>query len=85
MTKKCVQIHLMPGARDRAARATAVAMRKAGERVPADFLLEFAGPHFKDVTQVGYFGSTVDVHLQDGTIYVYPLHQVARVKIYAVE
>lgn len=81
-TIRCVKIHLMPGARDRAARAIMEEMRKNGERVPNGFGLEFTGPDFHDVERVDAYPDQVRVILKDSTIYTYPMHQVARVKEY---
>lgn len=81
-TIRCVKIHLMPAARDRAARAIMDEMRKNGERVPNGFGLEYTGPDFQDIDTVHPYPESIRVHLKGGTIYTYPMHQVARVKEY---
>lgn len=82
---KCCQIHLMPGAKDRAARAIMDTMRKNGERVPSGFALEFIGPDFKDIREAYCIHDVATVICKDNTVYVYPMHQVARFKLYEQE
>lgn len=43
---------------------------------------EFTGPDFQDIARCAVSEGTVDVHLHDGTIYMYPLHTVVRIKAY---
>lgn len=78
MTKiKCVQIHLMPAARDRAARA--LFPHSPNHRQ------EFTGPDFQDVADAHPYPECIRVVLKDGSEYIYPMHQVARIKIYQRE
>lgn len=78
MTKiKCVQIHLMPAARDRAARAL---FPNGGK----DYR-DFTGPDFQDVADAHPYPECIRVVLKDGNEYIYPMHQVARIKIYQRE
>ena len=46
---------------------------------------EFTGPHFHGVETVAVSEGTIDVVLPDGTVYMYPLHTVARIKVYTTE
>lgn len=45
---------------------------------------EFPGPDFQDIARCRVSEGTVDVHLHDGTVYMYPLHTVTRIKAYLV-
>jgi hypothetical protein len=74
---KCVKIHLLPTARDRAARAL---FPNGGK----DYR-DFTGPDFQDVAEAMPYPECIRVVLKDGSEYLYPLHQVARVKIYKRE
>lgn len=74
---KCCQIHLMPAARDRAARA----LFPGGGRDHRDF----TGPDFNDIRDAYCSGDVATVICLDGTVYVYPMHQVARFKLYERE
>ena len=74
---KCVKIHLMPAARDRAARA----LFPGGGK---DFR-DFTGPDFQDVADCYPMPECFLVRLKDGDEYIYPVHQVARVKVYQRE
>ena len=80
------QIHLAEPFRTQAAAAT---FPKAG--VPAYDVgadsnrAEFTGPHFHGVETVAVSEGTIDVVLPDETVYMYPLHTVARIKVYTTE
>jgi len=80
------KIHLAEPFRTAAAAAT---FPKAG--VPAYDVgadrnrAEFTGPDFYGIKHVAVSEGTVDVVLPDGTTYMYPLHTVARVKVYTTE
>lgn len=43
---------------------------------------EFTGPYFHDLTNVTFGENQVMVQLPDETVYLYPLHAIARVKFY---
>ena len=78
MTKiKCCKIHLMPAARDRAARAL-----YDGAAYGSKAAKEFTGPDFQNIEACYSNGDCINVILPDGSAYIYPMHQVARVKIY---
>lgn len=46
---------------------------------------EFTGPHFHGIRAVQCSEGTLDVILEDGTSYLYPLHTVARAKVYVTQ
>ena len=80
------QIHLAEPFRTAAANAT---FPKAGVPVydvGADSnRAEFTGPHFHGIKNIAVSEGTIDVVLPDGTVYMYPLHTVARIKVYTTE
>lgn len=78
----CVKIHLMPAARARACSTLMSEMRKRGDHVPKNFQLDFTGPDFKGA-ELQFAPDMLSVRLHAcGTTYMYPIHQVARVKVY---
>lgn len=77
------QIHLTEPARSNAADALFPASAYADvEAKNAASRAKFTGPHFHDIQIVQCSDGTVDVHLPDGTVYMYPLGTVARIKVY---
>ncbi|ANH51117.1 hypothetical protein FDH02_gp41 [Pseudomonas phage VSW-3] len=76
----CCKIHLMPAARDRAARAL-----YDGAAYGSKAAKEFTGPDFQDVKGVTHWPDVVRVELKSGDVYTYPIHQVARIKEYSKE
>lgn len=78
MSKKieCCKIHLLPGALDRARRALGLTGKAA---------IDFTGPDFQDVAAAYPQPAAFCVETREGERYFYPIHSVARVKVYQKE
>lgn len=74
------ELSRMPGI-DRESFERKVAANEAVQKNRA----EFTGPHFHGIKSVQCSEGTLDVVLEDGTVYLYPLHTVARAKVYVTQ
>lgn len=86
MSIRHCQIHFTEPARSQAAAAVFPYAGVPVYDVGADSnRREFTGPHFHGIRDITVSEGTVDVTLEDGTLYLYPLHSVARIKVYTTE